>query len=136
MNVRQNREFVDLVKLAGIGFVVAAVLFILLARGCYQNYSTGQRAGTITKFSERGLIWKSNEGQMILGGIVQKPHGKAGTIATANVWDFSVTNEDVRSSILKAQESGATVNLHYRQWMIGPVWLDTSYVIESVEVVE
>lgn len=38
----------------------------LLASACGANYSTGDRIGVVTKLSNRGLIFKSWEGEMLV----------------------------------------------------------------------
>ena len=45
------------------------------------EYSKGTRAGVINKFSEKGIVWKTYEGQIALEGIVS-----TGESVGANVW--------------------------------------------------
>ena len=47
---------------------VAILILMVSLTGC-GNYSNGNRVGNITKFSEKGIIWKTWEGQLHLGGI-------------------------------------------------------------------
>lgn len=89
-------------------------LFILLASfsliSCSENYSNGERVGYVTKFSSKGLIWKSHEGELNLS---QTGMNSSGTFS------FSLDNDVQDSTIVKAidsaQQTGAKVKLTYHQ---------------------
>ncbi|KAF0200154.1 MAG: hypothetical protein FD167_5758, partial [bacterium] len=55
---------------------IGGFLIVTTAWGGYNllfnnyEYSKGTRSGMINKFSEKGLIWKTYEGQMAFEGIV------------------------------------------------------------------
>lgn len=98
--------------------------------GCGRNYSTGERSGVVWKFSNKGLIWKSWEGEMNLGGMSV---GEGGVVVP-NRWSFSCLDEAVAKTIADAQRSGKRVTLHYRQWFMGPIKIETGYEIESVVI--
>ncbi len=49
------------------------------------EYSEGQRVGVVNKISEKGLIWKTKEGQLSLEG-----RTSTGSYTGAGVWDFSI----------------------------------------------
>jgi hypothetical protein len=51
-----------------LAFIGLAGLFLF--SGCSHNYSDGYRVGYVRKFSRKGLIWKSWEGELLLGGVV------------------------------------------------------------------
>jgi len=97
------------------GILGMAVIGCLLIGGCCGgcmlvtdiSYSDGERTGTITKFSHKGLIWKTYEGEMSLGGF-RNQGDKGGVVA--NVWEFSVDkdNKEIIQQIEEAQRKGGT----------------------------
>lgn len=97
--------------------------------GCGAHYSDGDRSGVITKFSRKGLVFESWEGEMVLGGI---RGGSDGTSA-ANVWAFSAPSR-LAKQISEAQRSGARVTVHYNQWLASPVDQDSAYTVTSITV--
>lgn len=92
--------------------------------GCYSHYSSGERTGTIVKFSQKGLYFKSWEGQMHLG-VGQAALGAA-------VWDFSVRDEAIVEKVQAALDAGKPVTVHYHQWMAKPISIETVYVVDAV----
>jgi len=107
---------------------IIAILGTLLLRGgcmgCNDSYSVGKRQGQVVKFSQKGVIWKSWEGALQLGGQ---------TTVAAGVWDFSATDEAVIKKLQMAYEAGRPVSLLYHQWWVSPVWIDSGYVVVDVE---
>lgn len=90
--------------------------------GCQPDYSTGTRAGTIAKLSYKGIWWKCWTGQLVMGGV--RPTGSG---AVANTWDFSTTDGELAKKLQAAMDSGATVEIEYREWLRGPITLDQSH---------
>lgn len=118
----------------GTGAVIVGILgCFLLCGGC--NYlktvqvSEGFRDGTIQKFSHKGIIWKTWEGEMAQDGIKQK-----GENGVTSVWEFSVTDPKIVEEIQKLP-SGTKVRLHYVQFMAA-TWSEgsTSYRVTKVEL--
>lgn len=111
-----------------------AVLFggcgVVSAGGCGEGYSDGERVGTITKFSHKGLVVKSWEGEMFLGGIRQTGDG-----VQANVWAFHVS-DSLAPKVTEATNKGGTVKIRYRQWALKPFGQDSPYDVVSIEPVE
>lgn len=110
-----------------------AVLFVgcgaVSAGGCGEGYSEGERIGTITKFSRKGLAVKSYEGEMFLGGIQQTGDG-----TMANVWAFHA-KDALAPKLETAASKGSRVKVKYRQWAVKPFGQDSSYDVVSVEPV-
>ena len=42
------------------------ILSVVAFTACSENYSDGNRIGLITKFSEKGIVWKTLDGEMNL----------------------------------------------------------------------
>ena len=115
------------------------LLGLVLISGCGQ-YSSGDRVGTVNKFSEKGLFSKTWEGQMLLGGLKQTGEGYE-----ANIFSFSIdkyskhgeNKDDLVSKITECLNSGKRCKLHYEEEIISsPFRSDTSYFITEVEILE
>ncbi len=121
-----------------VGCVIALVILLgfggcvhVVMHGVYADFSTGQRTGLAYKISHKGLIYKSYEGTLNLGGMV--PGGENGALVL-NLWNFSVVDPEVARQIEEAAAAGKHVTLHYKQWLVKPVSVDTGYVVDSVEI--
>jgi hypothetical protein len=116
------------VWLIGLGVVV--VLFVLfslyLGLAFAWSYSDGQRAGILQKFSRKGWICKSYEGELAMSIVP----GVAPTI-----WEFSVRDPAVVSRLKSA--IGDRVALHYTEHRGIPTscFGQTNYFVDSVSVV-
>lgn len=115
-----------------------AVLLVVLGTGSvmYFNYgavySDGYRAGTLIKFSRKGFIMKTYEGEINQGGIVNPAPG---TAMMNQLWQFSVKDKKVAEQLNRME--GKVVRLHYRQYNKMFPWEgDTNYLVDGVELVE
>lgn len=108
--------------------IVIACL-VMLACNPDGEFSSGDRVGTITKFSHKGWFSKSWEGELAMDGF--KPSGEN---AMGNVFAFSVDNDAVVPQVQSALQSGAKVRMHYKQinWNDGCSY-DSDYRVQSVE---
>jgi len=90
-------------------------------------YGEGERAGYVQKFSRRGFLCKTWEGQMAM---VTMP----GTLA--DKFDFTVRDEAVAQKL--NANIGKRLALHYEQhkWIPNSCFGDTEYFITGVTVVE
>ena len=90
---------------AGTVFAVAAVLtcgWIWLTLNW--SYSDGERAGILQKFSRKGWICKTYEGeiaQYVVGGVGPQ------------IWTFSVRDDDLAAELYK--QVGQNVRIHYNE---------------------
>jgi hypothetical protein len=89
-------------------------------------YAEGERAGVLQKFSKRGWVCKTWEGELamyVVGGVAPQ------------IWDFSVRDDAVAQQLLKAV--GHQVRLTYSQHRGVPTscFAETEYYVEKVEVV-
>lgn len=120
----------------GIAFFLALSFIILLIMaktgGVYKGYSDGERTGVITKISKKGLIFKSWEGDMLVGGMATNSDG---TMVPAT-WQFSFPADaagDALAAEISAKSAGATkVTIHYNQWWIKPIRLSTDYQADKI----
>ncbi len=105
------------------GFLVFSVGYYV-----YRTYtiSEGTRTGTLFKISKKGVVFKTFEGQIHLGG--------SAVMTQQSVWDFSAKNAAVYDQM--QQYEGKLVKCHYRQLVDPFPWQgDTDYIVYAVELV-
>jgi hypothetical protein len=101
---------------------LAALYFVVVLNW---NYSTGERAGWVQKFSKKGWVCKTWEGELALvslpGSTVEKYH-------------FTVHDDAVAEQIMKLM--GKRVSLHYEEKVGLPTscFGDTRYFVTKVAV--
>jgi hypothetical protein len=95
------------------------------------TYSEGTRAGDLIKISRKGVVFKTYEGQLNLGGFQSDSNdGLSG-----NIWAFSVTKDDIYEQL--QQYEGKRVKLHYKQRYRSFAWQGkTEYFVDGVTPVE
>ncbi len=101
--------------------VVLYTLFML-----WWSYSDGERAGVLQKFSQRGWVCKTHEGELamyVVGGVAPQ------------IWEFSARDAAVIEQLQAAV--GQQVRLHYSEHRGLPTncFGETDYFIDRVEVV-
>src|SRR5215470_12509620 len=111
--------------LLALAVVVIAVGYVLVIR--YWSYSTGERAGWVQKFSSKGWLCKTWEGEMAM---VSMPG------STSEKFYFTVWDDDVAAQINKVM--GKRVSLHYEEKVGIPTdcFGETSYYVTRVKAVE
>jgi hypothetical protein len=120
-----RRRFV----LGGLSLVVvgiAAVVLYTLAT-LHIVYSDGDRSGILQKFSRKGWVCKTYEGELAMS----YTPGMAPVL-----WNFSVRDETVAEKIREAQ--GKRVVLHYNEHRGVPTdcFGETQYYVDGVRIVE
>ena len=100
------------------------VVFLYVTANYYMHYSEGYRAGQLTKFSKKGILFKTYEGQISQG------------VSDSQIFTFSVEKDlDTIISQLELFQ-GMTVRLKYKErFTTFPWWGDSHYYITSVEKV-
>ena len=107
------------------------VLCLLSIWACSWTFSEGTRAGQLIKISKKGVVFKTNEGELNMGGLRV---GSTSDGLEGNLWQFSILDEDVLNQ-LKASE-GKRVKLSYKQRYKSMFWQgDTDYFIVAVEAI-
>jgi hypothetical protein len=118
---RSFRSFV-LGSLFGALVLVALYTVFML----WWSYSDGDRAGVLQKFSKRGWICKTWEGEIamyVVGGVAPQ------------IWPFSVRDDEVAKQLEAAV--GQQVRLHYAEHRGLPTncFGETNYFVNRIEVV-
>lgn len=106
---------------------VSAILLAGIAIFCYWRFffvlAQGTQAGTLNIFQQKGILFKTYEGKIILSGF------KANV--QSNEFSFSVTKEEVAQQLLKV--SGREVNVHYVQYFGSLPWRGMQqYIVDSI----
>ncbi len=101
---------------------IIGLFFMWYATVYYTSYSKGVRSGELIKFSNKGLVFKTWEGEISQG------------ISGAQIFSFSV--EDKNEEVIKKLEKfqGRYVKLIYKERFATISWLgDSKYFIVDVE---
>jgi hypothetical protein len=121
---RRARRWGRRVLLVLVGLLLLMALYTWLA--LHWDYSNGYRSGTMQKFSKRGWVCKTYEGELWQSVV---------TNVSPQVWQFSVRDERV----VQALDSlvGRQVRLHYTEHRGVPTscFADTPYDVDSVVVI-
>lgn len=117
-----KRFFLKLISLFLLG------LFGWLAFVYFYTYSNGWRSGTLTKFSRKGYVSKTWEGEIYQRGMEQ------GSLNVVNKpWLFSVESKEKSAIAMLETNPGKEFRLHYKQRITTFFWLgDTEYFVDSV----
>ncbi|MBU2019547.1 MAG: hypothetical protein KJ941_07870 [Bacteroidetes bacterium] len=86
-------------------------------------YSEGTRVGILYKFSNKGTVFKTYEGEMLLPGLSTKK-GQANQLNTNNFF-FSVDDEDLAKKLMDMQ--GMELELHYNNYNHALPWRGDAY---------
>ena len=113
--------------------LVIIIGLLILSFFYFGVYSRGERVGTLMKLSEKGMIFKTYEGQLNIEAF--------GAVRSQNfvsqTFEFSVENkrQDVISKLKQAMSDGRRVNIKYieRYWEV-PWRGDTKHFVRSVDI--
>jgi len=123
--------------MAKLKIILLGLFLIILGVGAYflfGNYSDGYRAGTMIKFSKKGVLFKTYEGELNLGMVLndQQP-----SVSVSNIWKFSVkgSKDELNSKLQDALLNGKRVKVHYDEKFFQFDWRgDTKYIVDEVEI--
>jgi hypothetical protein len=120
-------------KMKKIFYIAATVLILIAVLTIYWRYfftySDGYRAGLLQKFSNKGYVFKTYEGEMILSSISSNRN----VPLASEKFYFSVSDKKVAQVMDTIQ--GQMVIVHYRQ-KNGVLWWrgESSYLVDSVKI--
>jgi hypothetical protein len=108
-----------------------AILIVVLAAFIYWKYSftysEGNRSGLLQKFSYKGTIFKTYEGELILSSVKSNQD----VSLASEKFHFSVPDKDLSQKLLKLE--GTMVVLHYKEKNGVLPWRgETVYLVDSV----
>jgi hypothetical protein len=114
------------------GLIVLCLLAVGLTFLAFNaSYSEGDRAGTVSKFSKKGYLFKTYEGELNVGGF----SGETGNL-TPQIWSFSVeaSDEGTARKLEDAMTSGKRVKLHYEEKYFGLPWKgESKYFVTDIK---
>jgi len=115
---RLGRVILMLLLLLGAAYLLIAFNY---------SYSDGSRAGYIQKFSNKGWVCKTHEGELAMTTVP----GVAPVL-----WGFSVWDSKVASQLSEAM--GKRLILHYKEYRYIPTncFGETAYFVDRVEITE
>jgi hypothetical protein len=114
------------------GIILFFLFLILFGAGYvywnyYNSYSEGTREGVLYKFSRKGNVYKTYEGEMIQPGYRPPAGGGIGS----NNFSFSVTNQAISDSLENCM--GKNVKVHYVQFRKSLPWRGENYNGKNAE---
>ncbi|MBP9070471.1 MAG: 6-phosphogluconate dehydrogenase [Bacteroidia bacterium] len=118
-------------KILLISLLIIAFCFWIFYLICGMAYSEGTRSGILTKVSKKGYVFKTREGELIIGGVNQGD----GAILPATVFKFSVSDEETYLKLDSLQ--GRKVIVTYKQVIKNFFWQgETDYFIHAVRTMD
>lgn len=119
----------------GCGVLSTIILVILLIVGIwvywhyYNTYSDGERFGLLQKFSHKGNLFKTYEGEMILSSV----SGNNNVPIASEKFYFSVSDHRVADQLMKVQ--GHHVTVMYQQKRGTLPWRgESEYIVDSIRL--
>ena len=95
----------------------------------YFTYSSGNRYGLLQKFSHKGNLFKTYEGEMILSSV----RSNNNVPLSSEKFFFSVADKNVANQLMNMQ--GKYITVHYKEKKGSLAWRgDTNYIVDSVKV--
>ncbi len=113
--------------------IVIIVLGAVAAWGLTKfAYSEGERAGVVSKFSKKGYVFKTYEGELNVGA-----QGQVSNM-NQNIWNFTLQNSDDTAIVNNLEDAmlyGKRVRLHYEQRIFKFFWMgDSEFFVTRVDV--
>jgi hypothetical protein len=107
-------------------FVIVLIIFFYWKY--FYTYSDGYRAGLLQKFSRKGTIFKTYEGELVLSSV----SGNNNTVIASEKFYFSVKSDSLAARLDTLQ--GSPVIVHYRQKNAPLFWRgDSPYLVDGVK---
>ena len=108
-------------------FIAILVIALLVYWFFYNVFSDGYREGVLFKFSRKGDIFKTYEGELVQPGLRSIVGGSINT----NNFYFSVTDKALADSL--EQVIGKNVKVHYNQFRKTLPWRGDNYNTQNQE---
>jgi hypothetical protein len=124
MDSAKQKTKIFLRRALWIALVAGLLAFVVYYFWRTYEYSDGSRTGLLFKASYKGMIVKTYEGQLHVGGSMM--------MSDKSVFDFSIKNNEVYKKI--QQFEGKNVRIHYKELNDAFFWQgDTNYIVYDVE---
>lgn len=107
--------------------IIIVVVTVVIFWRYYYTYSYGNRTGLLQKFSYKGNVFKTYEGELVLSSI----QSTGGVGLASEKFYFSVSDKVLAEKMMRME--GHKVVVHYEQKNGTLPWRgDTPYVVDSV----
>jgi hypothetical protein len=115
--------------LGGASLVAFGVLAVVVYTFAALNisYSEGERAGVLQKFSRKGWVCKTHEGELA----ISYTPGMAPVI-----WNFTVRDDKVAEKIRDVQGKRVVLSYHEHRGIPSECFGETQYSVEGVRLIE
>ncbi len=108
-------------------FVALLVISFLVYWYYFNVYSDGERTGLLTKLSHKGNIFKTYEGEILIGNFQQAPN-----VMVPEKFYFSVKSKKLADTLMKLQ--GKIISLKYHQYRKTLPWRGESvYMVTDLQ---
>jgi hypothetical protein len=109
--------------------IILVILAVFIYWKYYFTFSEGNRAGLLQKFSYRGQIFKTWEGEMVLSSVTSNQN----VALASEKFMFSVKDKNVAEKLSHLE--GSLITVHYMEKNGRLFWNgDTKYLVDSVTV--
>jgi hypothetical protein len=116
IRLKSSRKFLVI-----FGAILLLTISLIVYFRYYYVYSDGTRVGVLYKFSRKGSVFKTYEGEIMLPGIRSRNISPI----TTNTFTFSVTDEVLAKKLTSLQ--GQELEIHYKQYNNSLVWRGENY---------
>lgn len=114
----------------------ACVAVGLLLTACSENYSRGEKVGTVIEFAQSGLIWDSWDGRL---NLTQTGMNTAGEPFTFSLDNDRTDQDSLVQLLYQAQIEGWKIKVKYHRVM-GKNWFEnrgrSDYFVDDVTVLD
>lgn len=110
-----------------LSLITVLIIAFLVYWYYYNVYSDGERTGLLTKLSHKGNVFKTYEGEVLIGNFQQ-----AQNVMIPEKFYFSVKNEKLADTLMKLQ--GKVVSLKYLQYRKSLPWRgESDYIVTGLQ---
>lgn len=118
----------------GLVFVVV-VFFVAIGStfGIMPNYSDGEKSGYLTSLTHKGIMVKTWEGVMNMGGMRHETDAEGRAHLVPNIMNFTVQDPELVKKLEEKLKDGSFVTLSYSQWFMKPWNVGSSYIVKEIK---
>ena len=111
--------------------IIILIVSVLIYWNYYNTYSEGNRTGVLQKFSKKGNIFKTYEGDLIMSSI----SSTSNVPLASEKFHFSVVEDSIAKIMFDFE--GQNVTVQYKQKRKTLPWRgETTYIVDGVRVMK
>ena len=115
-------------------YLFIIIVLALIGYGYWRyffTYSEGNRTGLLQKFSHKGTMFKTYEGELVMSSI----RSTSDVSIASEKFLFSVNDKELASKMMTMEGQRVTVHYHQKNGVV-PWRGDTPYIVDSVRVLQ